>query len=88
MWEKELDTTGVTAKCIDAAWECFQAHSLGSLKKSLPFLALFWNLNDISVKKAKACGCVGEIQIPSNVQSLEIHMPHNVKAFLFTIYNP
>lgn len=37
--------------------------------------------------RAKACGCVGEIRIPSNVQSLEIHMPHNVKAFLFTIYN-
>lgn len=37
--------------------------------------------------KSKACGCVGEIQMTSNVQSLETHMPHNVKAFLFTIYN-
>lgn len=36
--------------------------------------------------KSKACGCVGEIRIPSSVQSLEIHPPHNVKAFPFTIY--
>lgn len=59
-------------------------------KKKVAFsFCPFWNVKDISVKRAraKACGCVGEIRTVSNVQSLEIHMPHNVKAFPFTIYN-
>lgn len=55
------------------------------------FFNPLWNLNDISVKRQerekKACGHVGEIQIPLGVQSLEIHTPHNVRAFLRTIYN-
>lgn len=84
------DPAAVVAKCMKAAWEQFQTHSLGRLKKKKKelFFSPFgiWMIFQ-SKARAKACGCVGEIRIPSNVQSLEIHMPHNVKAFLFTIYN-
>lgn len=71
------------AKCMEASWKRFQTHSSGSL--FLVPLESVWYFSQKA--RATACGCVGEIRMPSNVQSPEIHTPHNVKAFLFTIYN-
>lgn len=81
-------------------WKRSRTHSFWGPEKRFPFYSPPGIRTLLRLKKkkrkrkekrqkkrtTKACGCVGEIWIPCNVENLEIHTPH-VKAFLLTIYN-